>query len=177
MKTKLYYLLLAGVFATGCGSSGNSQPPINQPPVNMAPTISAIADQAIEANVLSMAIDFTVTDDQPESNLAIAVSSSDTDVVPDDGIVLGGSDGSRSLSITPIIDIVGDTLVTVIVTDAAGLMASTAFMLTIDPQQASFQQFFRSSFADAPTDAPRLINAIAFDQDAAGDDFADLLAP
>ena len=171
MKTKLYFLLLAAVFAAGCGSSNN-----NLPPVNVAPTIAAIADQAIEANVQSMPIDFTVSDDQPIANLTIAVTSSDSDVVPDDGITVGGSGGSRSLIITPVIDTVGDTLITVMVTDSAGLSASTAFMLSVNPQQASFQQFFRSTFADAATDAPRPINAIEFDQDAAGDDFADLLA-
>ena len=172
MKTKFYYLLLTCLLAAGCDSSSNSLPF-----ANTAPTISAVADQAIEANVQSMAIDFTVTDDQPESDLAIQVSSSDADVVPDDGISTGGAGGSRSLSITPVIDTVGDTLITIIVTDSAGLSASTAFMLTVNPQQASYQQFFRSTFADADTDAPRLINAIEFDQDAAGDDFADLLAP
>lgn len=172
MKTKLYYLLLAGVFAAGCDSSGN-----NQPPVNMAPTITAVADQAIEANAQSMPIGFTVMDDQGASNIAIAVSSSDADVVRDNGITIGGGGDSRSLSITPVIDTVGDTLITIVVTDSAGLSASTAFMLTVNLQQASFQQFFRSTFADAPIDAPRLINAIDFDQDAAGDDFADLLAP
>ena len=172
MKTKFYYLALCGLLVAGCGGSGN-----NLPPINAAPTISAIADQLIEANVQSMTIDFTVTDDQtPESNLVITASSSDADVVQNDGIAVGGSDGFRSLSITPVIDTVGDTLVTVIVTDSAGLMTSTAFMLTVDPQQLSFQQFLRSTFADAPSDAPRLINAIEFDQDAAGDDFADLLA-
>ncbi len=176
MKTKFYYLALCGVLAAGCDRSGGNPTPINAAP-NAAPTISATADQSIEANVQSMAIGFTVTDDlTPASNLAITASSSDMDVVPNDGITVGGSDGSRSLSITPVVDTVGDTLITIMVTDSAGLSASTAFMLTVDPQQLSYQQYFRSTFADAPSNAPRLINAIEFVQDAAGDDFADLLA-
>lgn len=172
MKTKTYYIALCGLVLAGCSGSGDGPAP-----VNMAPSISAIADQTIEANVQSPSINFTIMDDQtPETSLAVSVMSSDTDIVANDGLVVNGSDTARSLAITPVADTLGGSLITVVVTDAAGLSASTAFMLTVDPQQLSFQQFFRAAFADAPGAVPRLINAISFDQDATADDFADLLA-
>ena len=77
---------------------------------------------------------------------------------------------------TPVIDTLGDAFITIIVTDQAGVSASTSFLLTIAPQQVSLQQFVRSEFAKAKDGEPAFINAIAFDQDAENDDFADLLA-
>ena len=170
MKIKIQIAALLSLLVTGCGGSGSSPAP-----VNTAPTISAVADQNTTANEQSAAIAFTVTDEQT-SNLSISVSSDRQQVVSDSELVLGGSGTMRSVTITPVIDTLGDAFITIIVTDQAGLSASTSFLLTIVPQQVSMQQFVRTTFADAEDRDPALINAIAFDQDAGGDDFADLLA-
>ena len=170
MKFRHQIVALTGLLVAGCDGSGSSPAPINA-----APTISAIADQNTTANAQSAAIAFTVTDEQP-SNLSISVSSDNQQAVPDSGLVLGGNDTARSLTITPVIDTLGDAFITIIVSDQAGLLASTSFLLTVVPQQVSTQQFVRTTFAEAETGDPALINALAFDQDADNDDFADLLA-
>lgn len=169
MKTGTFSIALAGLLLAGCGGSGS-----DAPPVNSAPTISAIADQSITANTTSTAINFTVSDEQA-SALSFAISSDNQDVVVDGDIDIGGSNTSRSLTITPIVDVLGDAFITVIVSDTAGLSASSSFLLTVDPQQASLQQFVRDLFAVQASGEPVLINAIAFDQDAGNDDFADLI--
>ena len=65
-------------------------------------------------------------------------------------------------------------MITTVVTDREGLSASSAFVLTVVPEQLSIQQFARSTFAEADNDEPTLINAVEFLQDADGDDFTDL---
>ena len=169
MKYKIQIALLVSLLVAGCGGSGSSPAPINVAP----PTISTIPDQSTSANVASSAIAFTVTSATP---LSFSASSDNQQVVPDAGIDLVSSGTSGSITVTPVIDTLGDAFITIIVTDQAGLSASTSFLLTIVPQQVSLQQFVRSEFAQAKDGEPAFINAIAFDQDAENDDFADLLA-
>ncbi len=168
MKIKIQIVTLLSLLAAGCGGSGSSPAP-----VITAPTISAIADQSTSANVSSSAIAFTVTS---ASTLSYNVSSDNQLVVPDTGIDLVTNGTSGSITVTPVIDTLGDAFITILATDQAGLSASTSFLLTIIPQQLSFQQFVRAEFAKPQDSEPALINAVAFDQDADNDDFADLLA-
>ncbi len=168
MKIKIQIATLLSLLVAGCGGSGSSPGP-----VNTAPTISAIADQSTSANVSSSAIAFTVTS---STSLSFSTSSDNQQVVPDSGLDLVSNGASGSITVTPVIDTLGDAIITIIVSDQAGLKASTSFLLTIVPQQASLQQFVRTEFAQAENGEPALINAIAFIQDAENDDFADLLA-
>ena len=168
MKINIQIVVLLSMLVAGCGGSGSSPAP-----VNTAPTISAIADQNTSANVASSAIAFTVTS---TTELSYSVTSDNQPVVPDVGLNLVTNGASGSITVTPVVDTLGDALITIIVTDLAGLSASTSFLLTIVPQQASMRQFVRIEFAQAEDGDPALINAVAFDQDAGNDDFADLLA-
>lgn len=166
-----FILLMAatGVMLAACESDRGGPAP-----VNVAPTISAVADLSITANRTSPAIGFTVNDERPDS-LTIVATSDRQQLLPDTGLVIGGSGSTRSLAATPVIDELGDALITIVVTDTAGLSASTAFLLTVDPEQKSMQQFARDAFAADANDEPALINAVEFAQDAEEDDFADLL--
>ncbi len=168
MKFKIQIITLLSLLVAGCGGSGSAPAP-----VSTAPTISAIADQSTSANVSSSAIAFTVTS---ASSLSFSVSSDNQQVVPDADIDLTINGASGSITVTPVIDTLGDAFITVLATDQAGLSASTSFLLTIIPQQLSFQQFVRAEFAKPQDSEPALVNAVAFDQDADNDDFADLLA-
>ena len=168
MKIKIQFVTLLSLLVVGCGGSGSSPAPIGT-----APTISAIADQSTSANVISSAIVFTVTS---ATSLSYSVSSDNQQVVSDAGLDLVSNGVSGSITVTPVIDTLGDAFISIIVTDQAGLSASTSFLLTIVPQQASMQQFVRTEFAQAEDGEPALINAVAFDQDAENDNFADLLA-
>ena len=169
MKYQIQIALLMSLLVAGCGGSGSSPAPINAAP----PTISSIPNQSTSANVASSAIAFAVTS---TSSLSFSTSSDNQQVVPDSGLNLVSNGSGGSITVTPVIDTLGDAFITIIVTDQAGLKASTSFLLTIVPQQASLQQFVRTEFAQAEDGQPAFINAIAFDQDAENDDFADLLA-
>ncbi len=168
MKFKIQIITLLSLLVAGCGGSGSAPAP-----VSTAPTISAIADQSTNANASSSAIAFTVTS---ASSLSFSISSDNQQVVPDAGIDLTINGASGSITVTPVIDTLGDAFITILATDQAGLSASTSFLLTIIPQQLSFQQFVRAEFAKPQDSEPALVNAVAFDQDADNDDFADLLA-
>ena len=168
MKFKIQIITLLSLLVAGCGGSGSAPAP-----VSTAPTISAIADQSTSANASSSAIAFTVTS---ASSLSFSVSSDNQQVVPDAGIDLTINGANGSITVTPVIDTLGDAFITILVTDQSGLSASTSFLLTIIAQQLSFQQFVRAEFAKPQDSEPTLVNAVAFDQDADNDDFADLLA-
>lgn len=168
MKIRILVATLCGLIVAGCGGSNSSPAPIN-----IAPTISAIPDQSASANVSGSPIAFTVTS---STELSYSVTSDNQQVVPDAGIDLESNSGGGSISATPVVDTLGDAFITIIATDQAGLAASTSFLLTVDPQSASMQQFVRDEFAAADDGQAALINAIAFDQDADDDEFADLLA-
>ena len=170
MKTKHLFITLIGLLVVGCGGSGSSTPPIN-----IVPNISAIPDLDTVANEKTAPIAFTVTAGDV-SNLRIAASSDNQAVVSDSGLELEGRGSDRSLTVTPVVDILGDAFVTIIVSDQAGMSASTTFLLTVVPQQESVQQFVRMAFAAGVDSEPVLINAVSFIQDASNDNFADLLA-
>lgn len=171
MKTKFSMLLPVVIALSACSGSDN-----NTAIVNAAPTISAIANQRTMANQKSAAIVFTVADEDAAS-LTLSASSDNQQVIPDAGIELGGANRSRMLAVTPEIDTLGDAFITVFVADRFGLMASTSFLLTVDPQQSSMQQFVRTTFVLDENGDPAPVNAVAFDQDASDDDFADLFTP
>ena len=166
MKIKIQIAMLLGFLVAGCGSSSRA-------PFSTAPTISEIADQSTSANVSSSLIAFNVTS---ASSVSYSVSSDNQQVVTDAGIDLLTNTAGGSITVTPVIDTLGDAFITIIVTDQAGLSASTSFLLTIVPQQLSVQQFVRNEFVQPEDGEPALINAVLFDQDADNDDFADLLA-
>jgi len=167
MKINTLFIALLSFAVVGCNSSGSTPPP-----VDMVPTISAIADQSSSANVSSAAIAFSVTG---SSALTIAATSDNQAVVPDTGLDVVANGASSSIMVTPIVDLLGDAFITIVVTDQAGMSASATFLLSIVAQQVSVQQFVRAEFMQPEDGNPVPINAIAFDQDADNDDFADLL--
>lgn len=170
MKVTSLYLAAVAVLVAAC-DGGRS----NRAPANAAPAISAIGDQDVSANRTGQPIPFSVSDEQPDA-LSVSASSDNQDVVPDAGLTIGGSGTSRSLTITPVTDVVGDAMITIVVTDRGGLSDGASFLLTVEPEQKSMRQFARDAFAQSADDEAALINAVEFAQDADDDDFADLLA-
>ena len=171
MKLRYVSLALVSALVAACDGGSGSDPVVGNTP----PTISAIGDRSIDANNASQAIGFTVADEQT-AGLDFDVMSDNDNVVTVDGVVIGGTGTSRTLTITPVPDTTGDSFITIIVTDTDGLAASTSFRLTVMPEVESMQQFARDTFAESAVGDPEFINAVDFTQDADGDDFADLLA-
>ncbi|MFK8017323.1 MAG: hypothetical protein AB8G17_18005 [Gammaproteobacteria bacterium] len=155
----------------GCG--GGSDTPA--PRVNQPPEISGITDQIIGANKADQPVGFSVSDEQPGS-VAVVVTSELQTLIPDGLQSSMGSGAQRNALLTPLVDEIGETLVTITATDAAGLSTTQTFLVTVTPEEKSMTLFAREGFDDAPDDEPELINAVVFMSDADEDDFADLLA-
>ena len=171
MNLRYISLVTAAALLAACGG-GSGGDPIAR---NLPPGVSSISPKATVANGTSQPIDFTVSDEDVDS-LSISASSDRPGLVPDDGLAITGSGRNRTLVVSPAVDTTGDAFVTIIVRDMQGLAASSSFLLTVEAERRSIQRFARDAFANSADDEPALINAVEFDQDAAEDDFADLLS-
>jgi VCBS repeat-containing protein len=101
-------------------------------PVNDAPSISNIVDRTIDANTNSGAIPFTIADDDL-NGVTLSATSSNTTLVPLANLAFGGTGSNRTLTVTPAANQGGSSTITVKVTDAGGLTATDAFVLTVRP--------------------------------------------
>ncbi|MBE2270859.1 MAG: right-handed parallel beta-helix repeat-containing protein [Anaerolinea sp.] len=102
--------------------------------VSTSPTISDLPDQTVMAGTPLAPINFTVNDSQtPAANLVVTAASSNQTLLPDANLIVGGSGGTRTLTVTPVSGQVGSAVVTVTVADGDGLTASDTFTVTIQP--------------------------------------------
>src|SRR5262249_45272617 len=100
--------------------------------VNDLPTITAIAPQTTNEDTPTAPIAFTVDDvETPAAALTVTATSSNTTLVPDANIALGGSGASRTIALTPALNQFGTTTITVTVSDGTA-SASTSFLLTVN---------------------------------------------
>ncbi len=100
---------------------------------NQPPTISDIVDQSTSEDTPTAALAFTVGDlETAAGSLTVTASSSNTALVPDGNLVLGGSGASRTLTITPTENQSGISTIMVTVTDAGGIARSDTFVLTVN---------------------------------------------
>jgi hypothetical protein len=101
--------------------------------VGNGPSISSINDVFIDKGMNSGNINFTVDDVETlASNLTVSATSSNTSVVPNTNVILGGSGSNRTVLVTPISSLTsGSSTITITVTDEDGLTASEAFVVTI----------------------------------------------
>jgi hypothetical protein len=104
------------------------------PPPNAPPTVSDITDQTTRLNQTVGPIAFTIGDAlSPAGDLTVTVATSDPNLFPPAGIVLGGAGPDRTLTLTPAAGKSGTATVTVTVTDPAGLSATDVFKITVLP--------------------------------------------
>ena len=100
--------------------------------VNEAPTISVIADQTTLEDTATGAIAFTIGDPDGLTGLTVSATSSDTTLIPQANIVLGGTGASRTITLTPAADANGSADITVQVSDGM-LTTSRTFSLAVTP--------------------------------------------
>ncbi len=113
-------------------------------PVNDPPKIENVADQRVAEHSVLGPVTFHVSDvDTPAEALIVTAVSGNTTRIPQNNIVLGGSGGARTFTITPAPQQSGTATVTLTVSDGE-LSASDPFVVTL------------ASTDDAPT-----ISAIA----------------
>lgn len=103
---------------------------------NTAPTISNIVDHSTLQNT-PLTFSFTIDDSETYPiNLVVTAISSNTTVVPNTNISLGGDRTSRSITITPATNQTGTTVITISVSDG-GLVTRASFTLTVySPEDA-----------------------------------------
>lgn len=134
-RTAKALLVMSSVgMLAACGGGGYSSPS----PDTTAPTISSVADVSVSADQNSDAIDISVQDDRTAAaTIAVTVTSSNTDLIASEGLALSVNGGTRSLVVTPTSDSVGNTMITVDASDAAGNTSTTSFMITVDQRELS----------------------------------------
>ena len=166
-----YYLtssLCLAMALAGCGGGGSRD--------NVAPQLGAIADTAVEANVTSDPISFSVSD-RAVANVQVVATSGNQGVIPDAGIAITGSAGNLALTVTPAADVLGSSTITVTATDRGGLSDQVSFLVTVQAQMVSLSQYVRDTFADGPNEQPRDLNSRLFEDDAEANTFDDLVSP
>jgi hypothetical protein len=81
-------------------------------PVNDAPAISSLGDQSIAEDTSTAALGFVVGDvETPASSLIVSVASSNLTLVPLSNILLGGADSNRTVTLQPVTNQFGNTLI------------------------------------------------------------------
>ncbi len=101
---------------------------------NTAPTISNITDRTTDEDTATSAVPFTVGDlETTAAYLTVTATSSNTDLVPNGNISLGGSGANRTASIMPASNQSGTATITVSVMDGSTVTTSDTFLLTVNP--------------------------------------------
>jgi hypothetical protein len=100
---------------------------------NEASTITSVPSQSVPENGTLAPVAFTIGDDTTALDaLVVTAASSNTELVPTDALVLGGSGATRTIAATPLPNQDGQTTVTITVSDGEA-SASTSFVLTVLP--------------------------------------------
>jgi hypothetical protein len=108
---------------------------VNQ--VNTPPTITSITNQLIAMDSATPAIPFTIADaETPAANLTLSGSSDNTTLVQTAGIVFGGSNGNRTVTVTPKAAQTGVANITITVSDGTDT-ASSVFQLSVRQRPAA----------------------------------------
>lgn len=105
---------------------------------NTPPTISDILDQSVPSGGSTGALPVTVGDGESDpGTLIVTGSSSNTTLVPNGNIVIGGSGASRTVTVTPVSGLSGTATITVTVDDGTDT-ASDTFVLTVTDNYLSW---------------------------------------
>lgn len=101
-------------------------------PPNTSPTVTAPANQTIGKNTATGTLTATVADaETPVGSLVLSALSSNPTLLPQSGISLGGSTGSRSIVLTPATGQIGTATIVLTVADSAGATGTASFSLTV----------------------------------------------
>ena len=103
------------------------------PPPNTPPTITGPSNQIINEDGNTGALAVTVGDAETPANLTLTSTSSNTTLVPNGNVTLGGSGANRTVTVTPAANQSGTTTITLRVTDGGGLFTETSFTVTVNP--------------------------------------------
>jgi hypothetical protein len=101
--------------------------------VNDAPTVTAIGDQVIDEDTSTAPLAFTIGDlETPVASLTVTASSSDTTLIPNANVVIGGAGASRTVTVTPAANQFGGPVtITISVGDGTNTTIET-FTVTVN---------------------------------------------
>lgn len=152
---------------TACGGGGYDRP---SAPAQQAPTIAGLADQSLPQDTTTPVLSFQVNDaDSGAGSVTVTATSSDTAIVPAEGVVLGGSGGNRTLQITPAPEMFGAATITIRATDPDGLAAQQAIRVTVNGVFVSFTTTVNDVFTVEESGDWRELRGFTFTQDADDD--------
>jgi hypothetical protein len=161
-------VLSAGLLAACGGSGGYDDSP--QAPAAQAPTIVGLADQSLPQDTSTPVLSFQVSDaDSGADSVTVTATSSDTAIIPAEGIVLGGSGADRTLQITPAPEVFGDATITIRAADPDGLTAQQVVRVTVNGVFVSFKTTVNDWFVLAETDDEPALSGFTFTFDADDD--------
>lgn len=127
-----YYFAATAIDYLGLESVDSAEISYTLGSSNTAPVISGIASQTVNVGTAIAPIAFTVSDAQTAaSNLTVTASSSNSGLLPNGNIILGGSGTNRTVTLSPVAGQTGVATVTLTVCDPT-LCASTNFLLTVN---------------------------------------------
>ncbi len=125
--------------------------------VNSQPVIGNVVNQSIQENGTTGALSFSVSDTETAAaSLTVTRSSSNTTVVPLANVVLGGSGGTRTVTVTPAANQFGSSTITLNLSDGSGGTDSDTFVVTVNDQPTV------SNIADQSTAEDTPIGPLAF---------------
>ena len=105
--------------------------------INTRPTISDISDVTVDGGATAGPLDFTISDvDTDAGLLQLEVDSTNRSLFPISSITFGGSGTDRTITLVPENNQVGESTITVTVTDPGGLTQSDQFVVTVEPANA-----------------------------------------
>jgi CSLREA domain-containing protein len=122
-----------GNTGSGGARSDSDTVTINVGAVNDPPTVSTVADQVTGEDIATSAIGFRISDVETlADSLTVAASSSNTALLPNANITLGGSRASRTITLAPAANQSGMSTITISVGDGTNT-TTTSFVLTVSP--------------------------------------------
>lgn len=107
---------------------------------NTKPTLTALQGfQIISPGQTPSAVSFTVGDAETAADsLSLVATSSNTDLVPNANLTLGGSGGSRTVQVSPVAGQIGSAVIRLRVSDALGARTDGEFIFSVfDPASAN----------------------------------------
>lgn len=124
-------------FDAGTAGSETVSVLVTSSTANTPPTISAIDDQTINEDSQTSPLEFTIGDIQtPVDQLIVNASSSDTTIIPNNALTLGGAGANRTIVVDPAANQYTSgtpVTITVSVQDLAGAVTEETFAVTVNP--------------------------------------------
>ncbi len=176
-SARLIALAATTLVVAACSSGGGDG--YDAPAGNTAPSIVGLANQSADQDTTIGPIAFSISDgESAASDLTVQVAIEGSGIFAGEGVVLGGSGGARTLTLVPNESAVGETLVTLNVSDPQGALTTRNFLVQVNARRASLLNAALDTFARNEDAEHTVVNGYTFDDDAVdATAFAELIGP